>query len=697
MKIPIVDCILRSLAVLTCLVTCQTPSQAALTVSPSTLGNVFYTTETVSIPVKASVGTSVVWTVTDYFGSTISSGTGAVSSGSVTLQPTTGGEIGYFDLALVEKTGTTTNSSLTSCFAILTPYDITTMGATPYGVQTHFAQATPPAIMPLMARAGLANFRDEQYWNSVETSKGSFVWPSKFTTYMSSANTAGLHPMITLDWANQFYDYSAGQFTAPYTTTGLAGFGNFALQLLNKYGGSQVASTEVWDEYNGGTFIAGPATANKPYYYFLTLQSVWNSIKTNFPGTKVIAGATVPICHGFIKSILDQGANPYFDIVSVHPYRETPEGVDIEMGELSTLIKSYNGGNSKYIYATEFGPLNITNDAGRFDAASYLVRIIAQMRTAGVSNMYFYQMQDDSSFPYLGLLSGPVTGGATPAAGSYVPHPPYVAYANLVRQLQGWTANGRISSGMKSTTYVYRFSKSPDNQYFCWAGSGTNAAPTTMTFTIPTATATVTDIMGNATTLSASNGKVTVPLDIDPVYVKVTGTNASAFTEGTNNVVADSVSGYSKTQGSNGWYYGTATVSGTSYTPSSFTQITWNIWEQDNYRWKPASADYPFIDIAQMHPYSAWVVRRWTSTVSGTATLTGTIKGNGAADTNGVNFHIYVGSTQVYSQAVARSAVINFSVPNITLANGTNVDFAIDNNGSSTDDATGFTARVTLQ
>lgn len=654
-------------------------TKAALTVTPSKLGNVFYTTETVSIPVTSTAGTSVSWTVTDYFGDVVASGTTAVSGGVATITPATAGEIGYFDLALVENPGGATNS--TQFTIITTP---PTQTNSPYGTQTHFSTATPTAIDPLLVRAGIVNIRDEQFWNSVENPKGTFTWPSTYTSYMSAAASNSLAPLITLDWANQFYDYSGGQFTGPTTTTGLAGFGNYSLQLLNKYG-SQVPNVEVWDEYNGSK-LSGTATTDRGLYYYDLLQSVSNAIRPTYPSVKIVAGATFPIANGFIKSFMDHGANSYVDIFSVHPYRAEPEGVDLEFNQLATQIKAYNGGVAKPVWATEFS-LGGSDASERFLETSYLVRMVAQMQTAGVQKMFYYTVQDDSLTPYRGLVAK-----ADASRGNYLANPVYAAYANTIRQLYGWTPDGRNSTGMASTTYVYQFHNGSDHKYVCWGGSGFNPAPTSMTFTIPTSTATVTDIMGNASTMTASGGKITVPLGIEPIYVTITGGAASAFTEGVNPAIADSVAGYSGTQGTWGWSYGTITG---AYNPSGFTALPWAIWNADTYRWT-ASGGYPFINIDTMHPNSGQcVVRRWTSNTSGNVTISGTITGPGSGS-DGVYCKIYVDGTAVYSPAlITAGQVVSYSVPNVTIANGSIVDFVENINASRNFDATGWTARIT--
>ena len=666
----------------------------AIIVAPSSIGNVFSAGETVSIPVTADPGsTSMSWIVTDYFGRQVSTGAADVFGGSVTLRPSTGGEVGYFGLSLTELNGRTTIATAATAFAIVPPPADRTNS--PFGVQTHFAQGMPTEITQLMVKAGIVQFRDEQYWDQIETLPSIYIYPASVTDYMKATATAGLQPLITLDWANPLYDWSAGIFTGPYTASGLAGYGNYALNVVQQSTTSNpVNQVEVWDEYNGGSFIAGPATSDKPLYYTQMLERVWNAVKPRFPDVKIVAGAVVPVDQGFIQSIIDQGANAYFDVVSVHPYRSVPEGVDVELAALEDVIKAGNGGAAKPIWATEFG-MDASGPADTFAQVSYLVRMIALMQAGGVSRMYYYCMQDDSVTPYMGLV-----GEADPVQGDYLPNPAYPAYAWLINKLYNSSAEGRITGhGLAPTTYIYSYTNSGngDRTYVCWGGAGNSPAPTTVTFTIPTSTAVLTDVMGNDTVLTANNGQVSVPLALDPVYVTVPGAQATDFSEAPNSVVADSIASYAKTQGADGWYYGYAKVGGT-YDPAAFTPLAWDFWQGGQMGW---GSDYPYIQAEVMHPYAdassnVWAVRRWQSDTAGTATLSGTITGPEAGSA-GVIAHILVNGKEVYRQPISAGVTMNYSVPNVTVGNGDDIDFAVEAAAQTMDfDATSFTARISI-
>src|SRR5579885_117670 len=78
----------------------------ALAVVPSNLGNVFSAGETLTIPVTIDPGSTLLsWTVIDYFGRQVSTGSTGLGGSTILLHPSTNGEVGYFGLNLTEAKG----------------------------------------------------------------------------------------------------------------------------------------------------------------------------------------------------------------------------------------------------------------------------------------------------------------------------------------------------------------------------------------------------------------------------------------------------------------------------------------------------------------------------------------------------------------------------------------------------------------
>ncbi|HEY5706075.1 MAG TPA: glycosyl hydrolase [Terrimicrobiaceae bacterium] len=615
---------------------------SALCASPApamnTLGNLFLPTEPVSIPISAPV----TWECRDYFGNTVASGRsiGVIEPG--TTKP------GYYEIW--------SGSTLITSFGIVTPFDAPADSA--FGVQTHFAQFHDQNVIPLIKKAGIKHIRDEQYWSHIENPKGVFAYPSKFTDYMGKAAANGISPLITLNWANQLYDYEGGQFTGPHTDSGRAGYANYALNVLSKY--PRVQSVEAWNEYNGGTFIAGPATANKPIYYKRMLQKVYESIKATRSDVKVVAGATATAAHGFFRDLFAQGALPYCDGVSIH----YPGDIELEIEELRQLM----GSNPKPIWVTEFSRTEGVTAANRSEAAPYVAQTVARMLSVGVERFFWYLVHDDAGFSLSGLF------GASP---ELRPHAALIAYAVAARQFAG--AKYQSPWLTSSSVYALKFS----GLSVLWSNHPVSVSLAT------NSALTVTNIMGESTTVSPAGGKVTLPLTKDVQYV---AGPISAVTEINQGLLADSVSGYSNTEGANGWNYGYAVMWPTPvpYTPSAFVPMSWGIFGSYTYRWL-LSGGYPYASGSVMHPSGYWAIRRWTSNYDGPATLSGRLSRGAGGD--GVCARIFVDGLEVYDQPLSPGESFDYSVP-VTLKVGSTVDFTVNCKSELSFDATEFTSQV---
>lgn len=652
------------------------PARATITLSQARLGNVFLTTESVQIPLTCD-GDEVAWTVKDFFGATVKQGSVTPVNSSASVVPALG-RVGYFELLLTEKKDGSVLSTKETTLAVLTPFDASTLSATaPWGAQTHYAQYLSTQPLALLARAGIKHFRDDHYWAALESTRGVYTYPAPYTRFMQDAANAGLQPLLTLGWGNSLYD--GGGCIVPYTESGREGFANYARSLVTQYG-SQLKALEVWNEFNGGTYVDGPAKDNKPYYYTLLLKKVYETVKPVRPDVKIVAGATVPIAHGFLQNLFIQGAMPYLDVVSVHPYRGFAAGVDVELAELRELIKSYNNGVEKPIWASEFS-LAIETKEQQYEGAAYLAQMIPLMLSQKVERMYYYLSTDDTVFPMRGLLAT-----HDDPKGKHTPHPTFVAYATAIRQLTNARFEWRVANTSPST-YALKFLKGSAKLYPMWA-----TQPVTVKIGA-TSNLTVTDLMGNARTITPVNGFVTLELDKHVQYISG---DIKSFAEVNTTLFADSTAGYSKTQGLYGWFYGSATVPlGGTYSPALFLPMTWKMWNGDNYRWVGGSLNN-FITVGQVHPTNAWAVRRWVSDKAGTVTLTGEasrVDGRG----NGVYVRIFVDGREVYTRFLAPTEEITYEVPNVTITQGTIIDFVVDANGSYSYDSTRLTGLVTKQ
>jgi hypothetical protein len=166
--------------------------------------------------------------------------------------------------------------------------------------------------------------------------------------------------------------------------------------------------------------------------------------------------------------------------------------------------------------------------------------------------------------------------------------------------------------------------------------------------------------------------------------------------------IADSVAGFSATQGKCGWSYG--------YLPSGaepFTVLT--IWDTTSFVrptlpngsvWRESSSTPPWLvtyDTAQSPNESPlqWNDRRWTSTVSGTIAISGHMAKADTGGGDGVTGRITVDGSQAWSASIAYndSTGVDFNLL-ASVSVGSRVDFTIDPQSSDLYDTTYMTVII---
>ena len=640
-----------------------TPVPTSITVTPSTLGNLFWSGEPVSIPYTSP--TSATWTVTDYWGKVVASGAGSP------IEPGTT-KLGWYEVEI--RAGAT---SLKTSFGIVTWILIANTPNAPWGAVAHFAQFTDQDIIPLMPRLGLNQVGDDHYWNATENPKGNYIFPAKFESYMAALKANGLRSVTGLSWANLLYVPAGSHpFTMPYDEAQRLGYASYAMAILNHYT-NPAKDVSVWNEVNGGTFVQGPATADPVRFYKLMLQKVWEVIKPVHPKVKICGFNTVLIAHGFLRDSFAAGALPYCDAVGIHPYRGYPDGVDLEVKILREMMNA-NGGQDKGIWATEFGkPM----PDPRREGAPYLAQLVTLMLSEGVERFHWYQLLDDGQFPTWGLV-----GSSPNPRGKFRPHPAAIAYAVLIRKLTGAIAQGRHDT--PASIYAMKFlGRDQKPMTVLWSNR-----PVSVDCEIPDKLILLTDIMGGVTVKLPTSGKVRLKLTADVQYVNGAITSITPIG---NDLLADSISGTGRIQGQNGWSYGTSPITPTSaYNHAAFVPMAWATWGGYDYRWIKPGGLYPFAGGEKMHPLgNTGAVRRWTSNnYDGFATLSGKLVRGTGGDGNGIR--IFVDGLQVYNAHILPGQTINYNIPDVVIRTGSQVDFTLNSWGDSSFDAMGFTSQI---
>jgi len=621
------------------------------------LGNVFLTTDELVLPVRADG--PVRFAIRDLWGGVVAEGA-AEPKGDLALIRPPAGRLGYFTLELDGKT-------LTS-FAVITPVDIAKMPDNPFGVMCHFAQGWDVDVMPLIAKAGIGSFRDEHYWAHVEQRRGEYIFPERSDRYMKEAARLGLDPLIVMSFGNKLYDHEDG----PSTPEGYLGYARYGEAILRRYAG-QVRWLEVWNEYNG-TWCPPAARADRPRYYAEMIKHVHGYLKPRYPDVKLLGCACVHVPIPYLEGVFRRGGLDYMDAVVIHPYRDVPEGVELELRELRELIRKHNGGREKPVWATEFGAMA---GLGR-ERASYLARMCVLLLSEKVERMYWYLMRNYQDFPDMGLVEKPEHPW-----GRYAVKPPYVAYANLIRQLYGAEYVGREAYRKYTRAYVFLFRRAREEIRACW---GTEPVDIELVTSKPLA---VVDMMGNESTLVPRGGRARLELGLDPVFVRGAVRSIAEVVAGPE-VIADSAEDFdAREQGKASWYYGHYDGDGQGqgdgaepsgpYTDDDFEPMapSHDDW---GYFWQGPGETWFRLGRGGGHagaggPRGAWPVRRWKSQVAGKIKIALSVGCGNQGD--GIEAKVLVDGREVFSRrAGGRSPTKVRSDLEVDVRQGALVDFA---------------------
>jgi hypothetical protein len=488
---------------------------APLAVRLAKPGNVFLTGEDITVPIESSAP-AVTWTLTDFWGAVVAKGEEKPADGDAVVHPGITRN-GYYTLDLVAHDGDSVVARRMTGVALIPPIDVKTLGDSPYGAMTHFAQGWDPDVMPILVKAGIITIRDEQYWQDLENTKGQYAYPPRLSGYMDEAKKEGVQPLVAMTFGNKLYDGG----NAPATDEGRDAYANYGVELLNHYG-KQLKWLEVWNEYNG-SWCGGEAEKDRPKYYAEMIKTVYQKIKAARPDVQVLGCACVVIPMPYIEGIFKNGGLQAMDAVVIHPYRGEPEGVETETGELAAMIRQYNDGKDKPIWVTETGCMPDAQEGewekggqmwekSRAHVARYLARQYALLQSVPtVANIYWYLTRDYNEFKLMGLLRDPSDG-----AGRYDVAAPYVAYATYIRQMHGTRPTGRSATG--KFTYIENYARGAEQVHVCWA---TVPAHVALDVAGPV---TVTDLMGVEETLTPVKGQVFLTLNDAAVYVRGTVT-----------------------------------------------------------------------------------------------------------------------------------------------------------------------------
>jgi hypothetical protein len=645
---------------------------ASVRLTTDRVGNVFASDDPIRFTADGPVGRWT-WLVRDWQGARSAGGEVTVATSPMTLD-LPASPSGYYELEAAPQSCAPACSAR-AAYAVLPRPD----GVSPvFGVMTHVAHGWDPGFVPLLARAGIGNVRDEHYWQALERSPGTYEFPPAWGDYMAQLSVAGVSPLLAMTFANPLYDDGK----TPTSAAAREAYGRYGVALAQRYP-DQVRALEVWNEINGN-WCDGACPQDRAGAYVGLLDAAWRALKAAAPDVSVVGGSTAGAPLPFWRQLADRGVFDRLDVVSVHIYRQEPEGAEREIEDLRALMREH--GVDRPIWVTETGSGGPSPEHRRA-AAAWLVKVMTLLRSADVARIYWYLMRDYESFDGLGLIRAPDS-----AYGRYAPNPAYVAYATLIRVLGG-ARHVRREPLQDPRTRVYLFDRGGKEVRVAWSTEGATTLKAAVDGPF-----TQLDMMGRARTVTPHHGEVTLPLDATPVFL--VGPIRELRERRSDLIVADSRADFSMSTEGVRWRYGYALLApGEDYDGRQefhALQPRQNEWADF---WGEPRWPYLMIADGMMHPATidgqqVAVVRRWVSPEAGTVTISGRLE-IGASPGDGTQAMIVVDGRKIGAWSLAPGTAEPYSVT-VSLQAGSTVDLVATPGPGLNDgwDATTFTATV---
>lgn len=357
---------------------------------------------------------------------------------------------------------------------------------------------------------GVKWMRQDFPWYGIEPEKGKFQWGS-LDAIVDVGLKHGISTLGIVTYAPPWIGHD------PSTDEERELFANFVSQTVLHFKG-RIRYWEIWNEPNIGTFWKPRPNASD---YAKALKAAYQAAKRADPDCKLLGPCTLAIDAPFIEKVLAEGAIDYFDILSVHPYRDLRDidlnkdlpDVDLidDLQEVRRLMAKY--GSVKPIWITEMGRNTSLAPEGEGISeeaqANYSVKMYVVAFAGGVEKFFQYHLKEGGEDPYYteqhyGVLRR-----------DWSPKPSYFAVGTLIKKITGLKCMGNVFADDKEAR-GYLFSNADSSVLVLWAVGGTAEVD----LPVGTSTLRLTDREGRERTMYTPEGIAKLVLTESPVYLE---------------------------------------------------------------------------------------------------------------------------------------------------------------------------------
>jgi len=291
--------------------------------------------------------------------------------------------------------------------------------------------------LDVLLGAGMKWFRYDMEWQAVEKNKGEFNF-GEMDSVTSKMASSGINILGILEyppcWAAEAPEGYTG-YCGNFPPERLEDWENYVYNMVSHFK-DRVRYWEIWNEPNIG-FLKAP-----PERYSELLKSAYIAAKKADPNCKIVGCSTSGIDVAFIKRIYQCGGKNYFDILSIHPYRNLtgfePNFIR-DINELRKLMISY-GDYEKPVWSDEW-----RTKGDDLEKAGNLVKMYVLNFAYGVDKIFQFQ------------------------AYKLYPGPAYVAHRMMVNLLKGAACAGKLDLG--EDVYAFMFYRE-DPVMVIWSSRG---------------------------------------------------------------------------------------------------------------------------------------------------------------------------------------------------------------------------------
>lgn len=499
-----------------------------VSIEQTAFGNIFVEPEQPSfkfVSLRKKGGDCIQWKVRDFHGDTILKGETVIQGERILKIPDA--PKGFFRLEVDVLDNGKLIDRLSTSASFLAPLPSNMPKESPFGICTHLAYQPPNTLIPLIAKAGITEVRDEILWEYVEKQKNKLEMPLKHMTFIKELIEAGLNPLIILCYGNRNYENGF----APYNEEMYKAFARYA-EFVAAGMPKGVKAVEIWNEWFCKGFCKGPANSKVEPYHQMLKETVEAIRKAN-PDLKIIGCCIMNLRWGGWEWLTKFFSIPQsldlMDAVSIHPYwcEAEPEYLT-EWTEHARKLMRDTAGTEKPLWSTEVGWTQanpggnvaeyfkylasdnkiVTDETG----ASYFVRAYILQIAAGAEKVYWYDFMNDGLDPKDKEHHFGIVRNVRDPQGPCVPKPAYAACATMTRCLLG----SKFVKGedMPEGAFCFKFDRNGTPVRVVWS---IHASALGVESKVPFD---VVDIMGNAKNLKPKSTPSILNMRAgEPVYI----------------------------------------------------------------------------------------------------------------------------------------------------------------------------------